>query len=126
MIHSSVYDFPGEILLMICSYLTARDLEQFCQCHPKLQRLAEDEWLWKSLVRQRFPAVASYAGTKYTSWRQYYMIKDRLQLSAAEDLVIVDACTPFWRFIESRESEYGTVAKLYSVQALNASGFDCQ
>ncbi|KAI7860989.1 hypothetical protein BDC45DRAFT_493264 [Circinella umbellata] len=131
---SKLENTPREILYSILTWVTGIDIENISKCSQTLQSIIQDEYLWSSMTKTRFPRLYEEAileindkedkGSQENSisWRKIYMLKDNSQLSAGDGMFIVHNRYPYWKIISTHESIYGATARLNHVWWFDVRG----
>ncbi|KAI9033844.1 hypothetical protein CLU79DRAFT_15809 [Phycomyces nitens] len=118
-----IFELPYEILCEIMSYLTEHDIGYLAETCHYFGQLARNQDVWKGMFKSRFIQFKTVDSSQNNfSWKDLYIEKALLRLSAAQDMSIVHKNPPYWDIVPTRESCYGYTAKLGSVCWLDVNG----
>ncbi|KAL0081151.1 hypothetical protein J3Q64DRAFT_1756802 [Phycomyces blakesleeanus] len=111
---SRIFELPFEIIVLIVSTFSEYDMKNFSMTCHNFRQLSFDQELWKAMYETRFTTdkdtVIKYSANSL--WKQNYLKKATLRLSAVDDMEISHMNTEYWETEETESSIYGHVAKL--------------
>ncbi|KAL0073727.1 hypothetical protein F4703DRAFT_1895326, partial [Phycomyces blakesleeanus] len=118
-----IFELPCEIHCEIMSNLTEYDIQHLGGTCHYFKLLTQNQDVWKGMFKTRFIQFKTVDSSQINfSWKDLYLEKALLRLSAAQDMSIVHNNAPYWEIIQTRESCYGHTAKLGSVCWLDVNG----
>ncbi|KAL0093613.1 hypothetical protein F4703DRAFT_1913375 [Phycomyces blakesleeanus] len=102
-----IIELPFEIIVLILSSFSEYDMKQ-------ISVLSLDQEVWKAMYKTRFTSGKENTLRSNTNslWKQSYLRKATLRLSAVDDMEIPHMNTEYWEIVKTESSIYGHVARL--------------